>query len=118
MVLFKRVHLQLVLEGRKTQTRRTHRHMWKVGRAYAIRDRWFTKPQGHILVTHRFKQRLGDISLEDVEKEGYKSIEEYKKAWIEIYGAWNPETVVTIYEFKLQQGSQCTPKLKYERKSV
>jgi len=105
MALFKRVHLQLVLEGRKTQTRRTHKRMWKVSRAYAIRDRWFTKPEGRILILRRFKQHLGDISKEDVEKEGYMSMEEFRKAWATIYGKWNSDQIVTVYEFKLQQGS-------------
>jgi len=65
-----------------------------------IRDRWFTKPQGRILILRRFKQRLGDISQQDVQAEGYQSIENFKKAWTEIYGTWKPEQIVTVYEFK------------------
>jgi len=101
MALFKRKHIPLILSGRKTQTRRTHLHEWRVGRCYGIRDRWFDKPKGQIIITRKFKQRLGDISQADVKKEGYSNLEEFKQIWQEINGSWNPEQVVTAYEFKL-----------------
>jgi len=103
MAIFKRKHLDLVLQGTKTQTRRTHKHEWKVGKTYGIRDRWFDKSVARILITRKFKQRLGDISLADVRKEGYSNIWEFQKVWEEIYGqgSWNPELIVTVYEFVL-----------------
>jgi len=103
MALFRRRHISLILDGRKTQTRRIHSHEWRVGRCYAIRDRWFDKPKGHIIITRKFKQRLGDISLKDVKKEGFSNIWEFVKAWEELYGvgSWDPEQIVTAYEFKL-----------------
>jgi len=102
MAIFKRRNLKKVLTGSKVQTRRTHRRTWKIGRTYSIRDRWFSKPQGHIIITRKFKQRLGDISLVDIKKEGFSSLEEFKQAWIEIYGNWNLDKIVTVYEFKLK----------------
>jgi len=92
-----------VLSGHKTQTRRTHKYTWKIGKTYSVRDRWFSKPQGHIIVTRKFKQRLGDISPQDVKKEGYSTLKEFKRAWTEIYGpeSWNPDLLVIAYEFKL-----------------
>jgi len=106
MTIFKRRHLRKVLSGDKMQTRRSHRRTWKIGKTYAIRDRWFSKPQGHITVTRKFRQRLGNISSEDVRKEGYSSLEEFKQAWEETYGpeSWNPDLVVIVYEFKLKEG--------------
>jgi hypothetical protein len=101
MAIFKRKHLNLILFGRKTQTRRTHKHGWHVGRVYGLRDRWFEKAENHILITRKFRQKLGDISLEDIRKEGYDSLEGFQKAWIEINGAWDPDQVITAYEFKL-----------------
>jgi hypothetical protein len=100
MALFKRKHIHKIRQGQKTQTRRTHKHTWKLGKTYAIRDRWFGKPEGHIKITRKFKQKLGDISCEDVKKEGFNSLEEFRKAWIEMYGSWYPEQIVTVYEFK------------------
>jgi hypothetical protein len=103
MALFKRKYLDLILQGRKTQTRRTHKYEWTAGKTYGIRDRWFDRPTARILITRKFRQRLGDITLIDVRKEGYETLESYKKAWEEIYGpgSWNPELVVTVYEFVL-----------------
>jgi len=106
MTIFKRRHLRKVLSGDKTQTRRSHKYTWTIGKTYCIRDRWFSKPQGHITVTRKFRQRLGNISSEDVRKEGYSSLEEFKQAWEETYGpeSWNPDLVVIVYEFKLKEG--------------
>lgn len=103
MALFKRKHIPLILSGRKTQTRRIHSHEWKLGRVYGVRDKLFSKPVAHIMVIRKFRQRLGDISLEDVGKEGYSSLQEFQRAWEEVHGqgSWNPDLIVTVYEFKV-----------------
>ena len=101
MSIFKRRHIRKVLAGEKTQTRRTHNYTWTIGKTYCIRDRWFSKPQGHIIITRKFRQRLGDISPEDVQKEGFSTLEEFQKAWTEIHGQIDENEVVTVYEFKL-----------------
>lgn len=100
MALFKRKHLLKIVAGEKTQTRRTHVREWKVGKTYGLRDRWFTAPQGHITITRKFRQRLGEISEADVRAEGYSNLAEFQKAWEEIYGPWDPQQIVTAYEFK------------------
>jgi len=106
MAIFRRRHLRKVLSGEKTQTRRCHRHTWKLGKTYCIRDRWFSKPQGHIIVTRKFRQRLGDIGPQDVQKEGFNSLEEFKQEWTELHGSWNPDEIVICYEFKLTDSKQ------------
>jgi hypothetical protein len=40
MALFKRKHVELIMQGRKTQTRRIHSHEWKLGRVYGVRDKF------------------------------------------------------------------------------
>jgi len=103
-MLFKRKHVEMILAGRKTQTRRLlgKSANYSVGRVYAITNRWFSKPQGHILITRKFRQKLGEISLEDIRKEGYNSLGEFRGAWEEIHGleSWDPNLTVTVYEFK------------------
>jgi hypothetical protein len=101
MPLFKRPLLFLVLQGRKTQTRRTHKHKLTVGRVYCIRSAWFEKSKGFILITRRFAQRLGDISPEDARKEGFNTVEEFVREWEAINGKWTPGEIVTVYEFEL-----------------
>lgn len=104
MAMFKEKHIDLVLEGRKTQTRRIHKSEWKLGKTYSVRACRFEKGIAKILIIRKFRERLGDISLQDIRKEGFSNIWEFKAVWEEIYGqeAWNPELVVTVYEFVLQ----------------
>ncbi|MEM2105002.1 MAG: ASCH domain-containing protein [Candidatus Bathyarchaeia archaeon] len=101
MVLFKRPLLSLILQGRKTQTRRIHKYELTVGRTYGIRSTWFEKPKAHIRITRKFRQRLGDITETEIRKEGFDSLENFKQAWKAIHGDWNPEQTVIAYEFEL-----------------
>ncbi len=109
-MLFKKKHIEMILAGKKTQTRRLpgKSASYYVGRVYAIRDNWFAKPSGYILITRKFHQKLGEISLEDIKKEGYNSLEEFRRAWEEIHGkgSWNPKQAVTVYEFKVVNYSE------------
>ena len=100
MVLFKRSLLSLILQGRKTQTRRTHQHEWSVGKIYGVQGGYET-PRGYIRITRKFRQRLGDISNEDVRKEGFQTLENFRQAWTTINGDWNPEQTIIAYEFEL-----------------
>jgi hypothetical protein len=103
MALFKRKHVELILQGRKTQTRRIHSHEWKLGRVYGVRDKLFGKPVAYIMVIRKFRQRLGDISAEDVRKEGYSSLQEFQRAWEQVHGqgCWNSDLIATVYEFNV-----------------
>lgn len=102
-MLFKKHHVKKILEGRKTQTRRTGSRKYRVRRCYGIRCQWFQKSIANIIIRRRFEQKLGEISLEDIKKEGYQNIWEFCRAWEEINGpgSWDPEQLVTVYEFEL-----------------
>jgi hypothetical protein len=101
MVMFKLCFLDKIVKGEKTQTRRLHRKTWHVGKVYPVQTRWYGKPEANIFVTRKFQQRLGDINLAEVHKEGSKSLEEFQCAWIEINGSWDPDCVVWAYEFRV-----------------
>ena len=105
--MFHKQHIPKIFSGRKVQTRRLHKRKWKVGKVYVLRRNWFDKGIGKILITRRFEQKLGEISPEDVKKEGYNSLEEFRRAWESINGEWNPEKTVTVYEFKLLKCPNC-----------
>ncbi|RLG49621.1 MAG: hypothetical protein DRO00_09770 [Thermoproteota archaeon] len=100
-MLFRKEHIDKILRGEKTQTRRRSRYQYKVGRTYRIQRSWYNYTDIKILITRRYKQRLGDITQKEVRKEGYSSLEEFKQAWITINGYWDPDEIVTVYEFKL-----------------
>jgi len=109
MAIFERKHVAKILTGQKTQTRRTHKHEYEIGRVYPICDNYYGKPQGYIKIIRKFRQRLGDMSSQDVKKEGYNSLEEFRKVWEEIYGPWKPDKIVIAYEFKLVSSKPATP---------
>jgi len=101
MPIFKRKHLNLILQGKKTQTRRISRYRLKIGKAYAIRSKMLEPAQARIVITRAWRQQLRDLTPEDVRKEGFNSFTEFRQAWIQIYGTWNPDQIVTAYEFRL-----------------
>lgn len=101
--IFREPLIQKIREGRKTQTRRTSKRRYKVDRRYGIRSSRFRRSEAHIVIKRRFEQKLGEISSEDIKKEGFDSLEEFRKAWEEINGkgSWDTEQIVTVYEFRL-----------------
>ena len=100
-MLFRKEHIDKILRGEKTQTRRLSRYQYKVGRTYRIQRSWYKWTDIKILITRRYRERLGDITPAEIRKEGYNSLEEFKQAWTDINGYWDPDKIVTVYEFKL-----------------
>lgn len=100
-MMFKKSLLELVLSGLKTQTRRLHKHTLKKGRTYILKKNWVKNTGEYIKINRVAHQRLGDITEEDAEKEGFSSIEEFRKVWISINGSWDPDTEVVVYDFEI-----------------
>src|SRR5690606_38575844 len=74
VILFKPEQVEPILVGRKTQTRRTwKRPRVKVGSVHQAKTTYHDKPFARIKITGLRRQRLGDISTEDVHREGYDS---------------------------------------------
>lgn len=118
-MLFKKPLLEKILSGQKTQTRRSIKKK-RGARVYSVGDKMgvragYTKYTAYVIITKRVRQKLGNISEIDAQKEGFSSIEEFKQIWIKLYGKWRPNTVVWVYEFKLApaelQDSTSTSKL-------
>jgi hypothetical protein len=93
--------LKKVLDGRKTQTRRHGKLRYRVGQRYGVKDNYFAKPAAYVVIRRRWRERLGDISRDDVEKEGYADIWAFQAAWIRLHGHWDPDLMVMAYEFAL-----------------
>jgi len=101
LVIFREEMVDQIVSGVKTQTRRRSKITYKEGRVYQIKLNWFKKTEHHIRILKVFQQRLGDVSHEEARKEGFSSVEGFQAKWVEIYGSWNPDEMVTAYEFKL-----------------
>ena len=100
MPLFKPELLEKILQGQKIQTRRIHAVRLREGHIYGIRCSRFEKSRAHIRILRATQQRLGDITLEEIQKEGFRNIWEFRDAWLKIYLRWNPDEIVTAYEFE------------------
>ena len=100
-MIFKKDLLEMVLSGRKTQTRRRHKNPLRKGSIYAVKRNWLETTGEYIRITKVYPQKLSDVSEEEARKEGFSGLDKFRDAWIRINGSWDPDMVVTVYEFEL-----------------
>jgi hypothetical protein len=102
-LLFKPEHIGPILSGRKTQTRR----LWKkprakVGAVHKAKTALFSRDHFALIKITAFrKERLGDISLVDVRREGYDTLQAFTEEWIRINKIWDSELEVYVVSFEL-----------------
>lgn len=103
-MLFTEEHIEAVIAGEKTQTRR----QWetppvKPGNSYRATTDLFTPREdapAYIVVEAVYRERLGDITPEDADAEGGYTVDEFREEWREINGEWNPDEEVWVVEFE------------------
>jgi hypothetical protein len=100
-MMFNKDLLEMVLSGRKTQTRRRHKHPLKEKQKYVVKRNWYKNTEQYIQIKKVYPQKLGDVTQEEARKEGFSGLDEFREAWIRINGSWDPDMVVTVYEFEL-----------------
>jgi len=100
-MMFQRELLDLVISGKKTQTRRLHKHPLKEKQKYVIKRNWYKNTEHYIQIKKVYPQKLSDVTQEEAIKEGFSGLDEFREAWIRINGSWDPEMFVTVYEFEL-----------------
>lgn len=109
MLLFRPEHVEPILRGTKTQTRR----VWKrcranVGVIHKAKLKMISRDYFALLkIMGTRQERLGDISEEDAKAEGGYTRETYRKKWIEINGSWNPDQLVWVVSFAVVDGKGC-----------
>ena len=80
-------------------TRRLKKPRLRIGGIYSLRV-------GHKLLSDKIKvlriypQRLGEMSEEDARREGFESLEEFKRAWITLYRRWDDGQQIWVVEFR------------------
>ena len=99
--MFKKEFLPLILLGRKTQTRRVHSRLLRVGKVYSIQVNRTESTGYYIKIMDRYHQKLGEVSEAEAYKEGFNNLNEFKEAWIKLTGLWNPNQEIVAYEFTL-----------------
>ncbi len=102
-MLFKPEHKDMILRNSKTATRRIwKRPMVKVGGIYKAKLKMLSKEYfAKIKVEALYRQALGEMDYVDALKEGYESLDDFKKVWIEINGNWDGDLVVDVIEFNV-----------------
>jgi hypothetical protein len=73
--------------------------MVKPGGVYRLKIKLFESLPDRIMVDRLYRQRLGDMTAVDAEREGYPDLQGFREEWEAIYGDWDPERVVWVVEF-------------------
>ena len=114
---FKSELFPLILNGQKTQTRRPVKPNvsfrgtdigWKpcaysAGRTYGVQLGRGRRALARIEVTGVHKERVGDITLEDAEREGFKDIATFFRYWKTLYPASDLTEAVWVITFYVRQ---------------
>ncbi|MGD6807563.1 MAG: ASCH domain-containing protein [Candidatus Bathyarchaeia archaeon] len=102
-MLFKSHLAAKVRAGRKTQSRRISKVRYREGSVQPIQENYKPgKAKDYVKINRRYEQKLGDLTEAQAIAEGFDGIEEFKKEWMAITKKpWDPEEVVTVYEFEL-----------------
>ena len=107
-MIFTKQNLELIREGKKTETRRIWKkpHV-KVGKTYQCRTSRYAKtPEDspYIKITAMRKERLGEITPEAVKREGMDSglkIFQFRELWVKLHGLWDPDQEVYVIDFEV-----------------
>lgn len=106
-MLFKDHHIDQIRSGSKTVTRRDWASGYtgpNVGTVVRATTELFESTEEcdcFIEIVAKDREQLGEITTNQAQKEGdYETVEEFKEAWIDINGSWNPEMVVDVVEFE------------------
>lgn len=100
MLLFKKWFIPQILgeaEPLKNTTRRGGRLRWRIGAIHTFKtnynnDSAFAKAK----ILRVYRQHLFDMNEDDAFREGFWSLEEFKKAWIKINGNYDNQEVWVI----------------------
>jgi len=104
MILFKPEHVDLILKGIKTETRRTwKKQRVKVGSIQKAKTKMLSKDYfAKLKILDVYLDKLGNMTVDDCYAEGGYMPDEYEDKFKEIYGFWKPELDVWVVKFKVE----------------
>jgi hypothetical protein len=101
-MIFAHDELKAILSGRKTSTRRQWKKCrFEQGKSYAIH--LAQRPASHwiTILNPPRQERLGDLSIQDAKREGFRSRQEFQDHWKAKHRAYNPDEIVFVLDFVL-----------------
>jgi hypothetical protein len=109
-MIFKRQLIAKIMDpdprARKTQTRRLIQGdqpcKYRVGRTYAIQAGRGKPAIARIRILDVRTERLGEITLEDARREGFKATFQFFQYWEQLHGSVNKEQLVWVIGFALE----------------
>jgi len=98
---FKRMFVDKILRGEKTQTRRLKIAWYKVGSIVPAQCGYREKAFAYLEITNIRREWLGRISEADIKKEGLNTMKEFVDKWVEINKEFNMNDLIYVIDFKL-----------------
>ncbi len=105
-MIFRAPLFDLVLEGRKTQTRRVAAYepcRYVVGRDYAVQPGRGKKAVARIRVLAVRMEAVGAITPADARAEGFDTPQDFRDYWNELHGWYMAERLVWVIDFELER---------------
>lgn len=113
MLSFRAELADLVMDGRKTETRRQlsdnpnspwfrERCGHEVGSRHAVCPGRGAPSIGYIVIDDVAFVRLGDITYDGAVAEGFRDVEDFKAGWEKLNGDWNPRQRVYRVRFHVE----------------
>ena len=100
---FRLSHMQLILDGAKTQTSRKGIRNAKVKVGAKIHAAVWEPHFADLIVTSIQRKRLGDFTEEDAQREGGYTLEKFRDVWKNIHGEWNNNEFVYVIQFRKER---------------
>jgi hypothetical protein len=104
-----------IAAGEKTMTRRPVKDgekdcRYKPNRVYAVQPGRGRPANSQITVTEVREERLGDLSLRDAKREGFRTTQAFVDYWSALYGHYDAEQLVWVISF-VKGDATDTPRL-------
>jgi hypothetical protein len=105
-MIFKPELAKLIIQRKKTQTRRTITdrslaHPYLAQKSYAVCPGRGKRAMCRITMTEVRQERLGDLSLKDAKREGFVTTQEFFDYWTQLYGSVDHDQTVWVLSFTL-----------------
>lgn len=103
-MIFQPDAILLIRERRKTQTRRPvkpgeTRCRYHTGRIYSAQPGRGKPGEIKITIMSVRQERLGDITQQDVQREGFRFAGQFRDRWTELHGHFDPDQLVWVITF-------------------